>query len=317
MSELETARGGEVRNVPPDWIRRNPENPRLRFDPEKMETLKDSIHSVGVLVPLIVYSGEEPNRYVLLDGERRWKCALELNLPAVPVNIIPTPTRLQNILRMFNIHNVREAWSITETAWKLQTVIDLLARELGRPPKEKEASVLTGLNPSAIRRCKKILFFPEKYQKMVHREEIKSDFLIEMYPVIYGMKAKVPDLYSQLSIEGIVDHFLKMNIQNVTDFRMVKKVLEADRRVGAPMSLIRKTMQRLFSEKDITFSKLYDESVKNLYDSFDIEKKIMYLVEVLEPLDLQTFENQPSLLDSFKRLATVIEQILSQVEEGQ
>lgn len=170
----------KVEMIPTDRIRRNPENPRIIFDEAKMEILMESIHSVGILVPLIVYRDTEPGRYVLLDGERRWRCAQNLNLPEVPANVIPTPTRLENILRMFNIHNVREAWTITETAWKLSSVIELVENETGKRPTEKLLTTLTGLTISGIRRCKKLLAFPDEFQKMVHEGRIKSDFLIEM-----------------------------------------------------------------------------------------------------------------------------------------
>ena len=79
---------------------------------------------VGILVPLIVYRSADNERYVLMDGERRWRCSIDLGLTAVPANIIETPSRLDNLLRMFNIHNVREDWPLISVALSLQTVIE-------------------------------------------------------------------------------------------------------------------------------------------------------------------------------------------------
>src|SRR2546427_11415008 len=125
-SENEVPKPGRLARISPKEIRPNPQNPRLLFDPEPMEILRKSISKVGILVPLLVYKKLSDGKYVILDGERRWKCALALELPDVPVNVIPEPTTIQNILTMFNIHNVREQWEITPTALKLEVVMRVL-----------------------------------------------------------------------------------------------------------------------------------------------------------------------------------------------
>ncbi len=85
--------------VDPRKITPNPENPRLIFRQDDLETLQESIKLQGILVPLTVFrSGSE---YVILDGERRWRCAVKLGLPRVPVIVQPKPDRLQNIMMMF------------------------------------------------------------------------------------------------------------------------------------------------------------------------------------------------------------------------
>src|SRR5688572_8416012 len=99
--------------VNPKSIDRNPNNPRRFFNDERLDLLRTSLQEVDVLVPLIVYAHpQESDRYVLMDGERRWRCALDLGLPTVPVNVIPAPSPLDNLLRMFNIHSVREDWPL-------------------------------------------------------------------------------------------------------------------------------------------------------------------------------------------------------------
>lgn len=311
----------KVEMIATDSIRRNPENPRIIFDESKMETLRESIHSVGILVPLIVYRDTKPGKYVLLDGERRWTCAKDLNLPMVPANVIPTPSRLENILRMFNIHNVREAWTITETAWKLQAIIELVENETGKRPTEKLLSTLTGLTISGIRRCKKILTFPSEFQNMVHEGKIKSDFLIEMHPVLDGIKKKFPDIIEKKTENGIILHFINMlqdtpsRLENVTDFRYLKRVLEADKK-GANPGVIRHAIERLFQDEHVTLPSLYEDSVKPLYDSISLEKKCIDLARDLEPLDIKSIEKKDSLIKALERLRKVIERTLARIEEG-
>src|SRR5688572_90604 len=97
-----------IRLVAPAQIRPNPENPRLIFRKEDMDALESSIKEQGILVPLTVY--EARRGLFILDGERRWRCALKLGLKHIPVIVQPEPTRMQNIMMMFAIHNARKDW---------------------------------------------------------------------------------------------------------------------------------------------------------------------------------------------------------------
>ena len=80
---MSTVQNRILNNVDPDLIDKNPVNPRLIFREAEMNQLLESIHEVGIQVPLSVF--ERDNRFVLLDGERRWRCARKLNLATVPV----------------------------------------------------------------------------------------------------------------------------------------------------------------------------------------------------------------------------------------
>jgi ParB family chromosome partitioning protein len=62
------------------------EQPRHYFDPEKLEQLVQSIAQHGILEPLLVRPLES-NQYELVAGERRYRAALKLGLPEVPVVI--------------------------------------------------------------------------------------------------------------------------------------------------------------------------------------------------------------------------------------
>jgi len=80
--------------IEPGWhswptkkIRPNPDQPRKYFDPEKMDGLKRSIAAVGVLSPPFVSMPDEKGIVDLIDGERRVRAALELELEEIPVFI--------------------------------------------------------------------------------------------------------------------------------------------------------------------------------------------------------------------------------------
>jgi ParB/RepB/Spo0J family partition protein len=157
-----------LREISPDRIKRNPENPRLFFRDEEMDTLTASIKRYGVQVPITVYA--DGSEFVLIDGERRWRCARKLNLHRIPALVQEKPTRLENLLLMFNIHALREQWDYLTIARKLPDVIELFEREKGREPTEAELSELTGLTRGQIRRCRFLLDLPDRYRELLEKE---------------------------------------------------------------------------------------------------------------------------------------------------
>ena len=134
-----------------------------------MTILRESIDRLGVLVPITVYARssykegmKNTSPYVLLDGERRWRCVRELGKNTIPAIIVEEPTEVNNILTMFHIHNVREGWQLMPTALKLQTLMEELDTT-----NERELATITQLTISQIRRCKILLSYPEKYQNFM------------------------------------------------------------------------------------------------------------------------------------------------------
>src|SRR5690242_17110548 len=102
----------QLRSLSPVDIRPNEENPRIHFPDISMDKLAESIDEVGVLVPVSVFKDPEGTAptYVLIDGERRWRCASRLGLSNIPSIIMPPPDSTENLLKMFHIHMVREEW---------------------------------------------------------------------------------------------------------------------------------------------------------------------------------------------------------------
>lgn len=73
--------------VPVDRLEPNPQQPRLDFDREELESLADSIRQKGVIQPLIVRRKAGRDVYEIVAGERRWRAAQLAHLHEVPVVI--------------------------------------------------------------------------------------------------------------------------------------------------------------------------------------------------------------------------------------
>src|SRR5438105_3231311 len=115
-----SASSAKLRQIPVDLIDRNPDNPRIVFRSSDLDELQESIRTLGIQVPISVY--REAGRYVLIDGERRWRCALKLNLEEIPALVQSKPAPLENLLLMFNIHALREQWDLLTIALKLPKI---------------------------------------------------------------------------------------------------------------------------------------------------------------------------------------------------
>lgn len=77
--------GIPYREVKTSLIERDPNQPRINFDEEKLRELAESIKLYGVLNPLIVKPGREPGRYQLVAGERRLRACGIAGVDTVPV----------------------------------------------------------------------------------------------------------------------------------------------------------------------------------------------------------------------------------------
>ncbi|MBA4323949.1 MAG: chromosome partitioning protein ParB [Rhodobacter sp.] len=72
-------------HVPVDKLEPNPQQPRMHFRKEDLDSLADSIRQKGVIQPLIVRRKPGRDTYEIVAGERRWRAAQLAQLHEVPV----------------------------------------------------------------------------------------------------------------------------------------------------------------------------------------------------------------------------------------
>lgn len=96
-----------VDQVSVELIQSNPRQPRTIFDEVELDELAASIVEHGLLQPLIVTRGINPDEYVLIAGERRLQAARRAKLKKVPV--IEREASDQELLELAIIENVQRA----------------------------------------------------------------------------------------------------------------------------------------------------------------------------------------------------------------
>lgn len=313
---------GVLRELSPDKIVRNPENPRLFFRPEEMDTLMASIRRYGIQVPLTVY--EDGGEYVLVDGERRWRCARKLNLQRVPALVQPKPGRLDNLLLMFNIHALREQWDYLTIANKLPDVISLFASQsAGREPNEVELSDLTGLTRGQIRRCRLLFDLPSKYRKDLeqelalpkHRQRISEDLFIEMERALKTVQNRVPSAIVDIDStrDVLVRKFRSKIINNVTDFRKLSKIATSVTNLDVRERKAHSALAKIFDASNaVGIDEVYAGQFEAKYDArrigINVDSVAEYLDSLIEADDATSINGD--LRDKLEHLRSIIEQVL-------
>ncbi len=301
-----------------DLIDRNPENPRLVFRPAELDDLLESIRVNGVQVPIAVY--KEGKRYVLIDGERRWRCSLKLNRSSIPALVQPKPDPLGNLLLMFNIHSLREQWDLLTIALKLPRVLDLLRSKLGRSPSEREISEQTGLNRSIIRRCKLLVELPQEHKDEILEElnkpkaqqKITEDLFIEMERALTtaqrSMPTVIPDKEPVRQI--LLKKYKSGVINNRVHFRYIAKIARAEK-VGYDTRSASKQLQKLFQDNNYSIEDAFLNSVGEAYKERDLGTRITSLLSLLEGLASEEID------DELRAKLEALQQRLNALLEGE
>jgi ParB/RepB/Spo0J family partition protein len=105
----------ELTQIVPD-----PKNPRQEFAPSEMKKLEDSIKTQGILTPLMVEETKN-GKYLIVDGERRYRVAKRLNLKTVPATISAPLSDFQRLAKRFHLQEQHQSWSIFEKANAIMT----------------------------------------------------------------------------------------------------------------------------------------------------------------------------------------------------
>jgi ParB family chromosome partitioning protein len=309
-----------LKEISPEKIKRNPDNPRIFFRDEEMDTLAASIRRYGIQVPITVYA--EGNHFVLIDGERRWRCAEKLNLKSIPALVQERPSKLDNLLLMFNIHALREQWDYQTIARKLPDVIALFEKEHNREPTEIELSELTGLSRGQIRRCRFLLDLPEKYRLLLEEElalpkqlqKLSEDFFIEMERALKTVRHRIPAAIASLNgaRDALIKKFRSKTIKNITDFRKVSKIATSVTNIGIKEPQARSALKKIFDPSNKTsIADVFSEHFEMRYD----ERKVILSVDSINEYLEFAIEDDPEIIGSelrekLKRLKKVVDRLL-------
>lgn len=156
----------KIWQVPIVRIVSNTQQPRVFFDPQKIQEMVASIRTYGILQPLVV-TPREDGMYEIVAGERRFRAARELGLKTVPA-IFRAAKELEK-LELALIENLqREDLDPVERASAYRKLMD----EFGLT--QEETAKRLGKPRSVIANTLRILVLPSEVQRAVARGEISE-----------------------------------------------------------------------------------------------------------------------------------------------
>lgn len=259
-----------VELVDPRKVQQNRDNPRLIFQAEELSALEESIREQGILVPLTVY--QDGKNFTLLDGERRWRCAVRLGLHQVPVIIQEKPDRVTNIMMMFAIHNARQDWDPLPTALKLEELEKIITKATGEPPSERRLAAAASLTPGEVRRYRKILALPNHLRRELMKElnKTRSEQKLTVDHVIEAIdgasrltKTKVISTKEKNQLVGtIVKKFRSEVLKSTVEPRKLSRIARAIERKQVSIAAVRTELRKFKKSPTYTINKIFENTVE-------------------------------------------------------
>ncbi len=301
--------------IDPSRIHPNPHNPRLIFRADELQELQESINSQGILVPLTVY--KDGKQYFLLDGERRWRCAVKLGMNSVPVIILPKPNELTNLMMMFAIHNTRRDWDPLPTAMKLKEIESLFEKRNGRAPKEKELAGLSSLGIGEVRRLKKILNLPEQYRSSLQDELIKPrsqqkltvDHVVEAFAASESLRKRniISTAAAETLTEALIQKLRNGLIKSTVAPRKIVMIARSVDEGKMTKTVIARVVNKLTNDPSYTIDDALGDSIQSQLIGDRLDKSIARMIALLSDYDGQI----PAALKlRLRDLETIIHKLL-------
>ncbi|MFB6767133.1 nucleoid occlusion protein [Bacillus altitudinis] len=207
----------EIQELPVDTIMPNRFQPRTIFSEEKIQELATTIHTHGIIQPIVVRPTEEEGKYELIAGERRWRAVQTLQWEKIPAIIKDfTDTETASVALIENLQ--REELSSIEEAHAYARLLELhdltqeaLAQRLGK-------------GQSTVANKLRLLKLPEEVQQAILEKKISERHARSLVPL------KLPELQITL-LQEIIEK--QLNVKQ-TEERVVKMLEQKTDRKPKP-----------------------------------------------------------------------------------
>ena len=168
--DVDDAAGAEqkgLRTVAVADLLPSPFNPRQNFDEAELQELAGSIREKGLLQPILVRPAEQPGRYEIVAGERRWRAAQMAGVHEVPVIVRELSER--EALEVALIENVQRAdLNALEEAQGYRRLIDQFGYT------QQQLAEIIGKSRSHVANTLRLLNLPEEVQAMIRDGELSA-----------------------------------------------------------------------------------------------------------------------------------------------
>jgi ParB/RepB/Spo0J family partition protein len=210
------------RDLPLEQLECDPNQPRKDFGTDgESNPLLENIREMGIDVPLAVMV-VAPNRYLILDGHRRYKCAQQLKHATVPCRVYDKLTPAEMERKRYNIQNNRRPWRPLERSNAIERI-----KEATGLKTDKEVAQFVGLSVSVVncslRLRKEKMEYIELMEKFNLAQSYRDEFL-KLRSKIHKVKNFEAD-----DIIGIIFQKIEnKKINSAKELRMLKRIFNRD-----------------------------------------------------------------------------------------
>lgn len=215
----------EITKIPIEDIVPNRFQPRTIFDEDKIEELSRTIHTHGIIQPIVVREYES-GKFEIIAGERRWRAMKKLGWDLAPAIVKDmNDTETASVALIENLQ--REELSPIEEAMAYGKLLELhhltqeaLAQRLGK-------------GQSTIANKLRLLKLPQEIQEALLKKEITERHARALIPL------KIPEKQVQL-LEEIIEK--NLNVKQ-TEERVVKLLEQPNKKTKSKRKAFSKDMR--------------------------------------------------------------------------
>lgn len=269
-------------DLPLDRLECDPNQPRRDPGSEvDTSTLMQNIAESGIEVALAVMT-VAPDRYLILDGHRRYKCAQKLKMSTVPCRIYEKLTPAEMEKKRYNIQNNRRPWRPLERSNAIERI-----KEAAGLRSEKEVAEFLGLSISVVNCSLRLRREKMEYIEMMERYSLAQayrDEFLKLRPKIFKIKDFEADDIINIIFKKIEDG----KITASKDLRTLKRFFIRD-------AVNENALELFLSDPDMRVSELERHAVQNGF-SYLVDQLVKKIAESLQNGKEFTPQERPILL---------------------
>ena len=174
-TDFQSLQDENVSTLPISKVEPRPDQPRDRFDEERLHDLAESISHHGMIQPVIVRKLDNGN-YQIIAGERRWRAARLAGLQEIPVRVLQADDRSVSELAL--VENLqREDLNPMEEARGYKALIE----EYGLTQEDAARSV--GKSRPAVANAMRLLTLSPAVAELVEKGQLSAGHARALVPI--------------------------------------------------------------------------------------------------------------------------------------
>ena len=204
-----SSQGNVAQKIRISEIEPRADQPRKDFNREALQSLADSIASLGVLQPIVVRESIQfPGTYEIIAGERRWRAAKLAGLSEIPAVVLDSDelktaqvALIENLQRE-NLNAIEEAMAYAALIERFSLTQDQIAKQVGK-------------SRSAIANTLRLLDLPESIAEMVKEGTLSAGHARTLLPLL-----------DTEEMETVADRIVEKGLSVRDAEALVKRILE-------------------------------------------------------------------------------------------